>query len=93
MCHQTGWMMWNWLVSCLAVGAAIVCYDGSPLVPTPNILWDLIDKIGLVVNNYALEPECVVDGCGSSLFSPSLTPAASVYYYSRMPPIYEQEAI
>ena len=42
----TGWMMWNWFVSALAVGSAIVCYDGSPLIPTPNILWDLIDKIG-----------------------------------------------
>ncbi|XP_078599537.1 acetoacetyl-CoA synthetase-like [Branchiostoma floridae x Branchiostoma japonicum] len=44
-----GWMMWNWLVSCLAVGAAVVLYDGSPLVPTPNILWDLVDKIGITI--------------------------------------------
>ena len=27
-----GWMMWNWLVSCLAVGATLVLYDGAPLV-------------------------------------------------------------
>ena len=39
-------MMWNWLVSVLAVGAGIVLYDGSPLVPHENILWDLVDKIG-----------------------------------------------
>ena len=25
-----GWMMWNWLVSGLASGAALVLYDGSP---------------------------------------------------------------
>ena len=38
--------MWNWFVSALAVGAAIVCYDGSPFMPTPNVLWDVIDKLG-----------------------------------------------
>src|SRR5690606_25367721 len=28
-----GWMMWNWLVSGLAVGATLVLYDGAPLYP------------------------------------------------------------
>ena len=36
-----GWMMWNWLVSSLAVGATVVLYDGAPLAPAPSILWDL----------------------------------------------------
>ncbi|KAI6659021.1 Acetoacetyl-CoA synthetase [Oopsacas minuta] len=45
----TGWMMWNWLVSALSVGSAIVLYDGSPFVPTPAVLFDLIDKIGITV--------------------------------------------
>ena len=40
--------MWNWLATSLAVGAAIVLYDGSPLVPSPNVLWDLVDKLGYV---------------------------------------------
>jgi acetoacetyl-CoA synthetase len=35
-----GWMMWNWLVSSLAVGATMILYDGAPLVP-PRILWDM----------------------------------------------------
>jgi acetoacetyl-CoA synthetase len=37
-----GWMMWNWLVSALAVGATVVLYDGSP-IPTgaTGILWRL----------------------------------------------------
>ncbi|HWB10605.1 MAG TPA: acetoacetate--CoA ligase [Pirellulales bacterium] len=39
-----GWMMWNWLASGLAVGATIVLYDGSPLEPTPQVLFDLIDR-------------------------------------------------
>ncbi|XP_015754896.1 PREDICTED: acetoacetyl-CoA synthetase-like [Acropora digitifera] len=45
----TGWMMWNWLVSVLAIGASVVLYDGSPLVPTPNVLWDLVDKIRITI--------------------------------------------
>ena len=35
-----GWMMWNWLVSCLASGATIVCYDGNPAHPSPTALLD-----------------------------------------------------
>jgi acetoacetyl-CoA synthetase len=31
-----GWMMWNWLVSALAVGSAVVLYDGSPFHPGPS---------------------------------------------------------
>ena len=46
MSLQTGWMMWNWMVSVLAVGGAIVLYDGSPLVPHVNILWDIVDNVG-----------------------------------------------
>jgi acetoacetyl-CoA synthetase len=36
-----GWMMWNWLVSALAVGCTIVLYDGAPLLRRRPILWDL----------------------------------------------------
>uniref|UniRef100_A0A8C0Y256 Acetoacetyl-CoA synthetase n=1 Tax=Cyprinus carpio carpio TaxID=630221 RepID=A0A8C0Y256_CYPCA len=43
----TGWMMWNWLVSSLAVGASVVLYDGSPLVPSANVLWDLVDRTAI----------------------------------------------
>lgn len=38
-----GWMMWNWLVSVLALGATAVLYDGSPFHPGPERLIDLID--------------------------------------------------
>jgi|CXWL01.1.fsa_nt_gi acetoacetyl-CoA synthetase len=37
-----GWMMWNWLVSGLAVGATLVLYDGAPMpAHDPDILWRL----------------------------------------------------
>lgn len=35
----TGWMMWNYLVSGLAVGATIVLFDGDPAVPDLGELW------------------------------------------------------
>jgi len=44
-----GWMMWNWLVSGLAVGATPVLYDGSPFHPDGEALWDLIDELGIAV--------------------------------------------
>ena len=36
-----GWMMWNWLVSGLAIGATIVLYDGAALLRKRAILWDM----------------------------------------------------
>jgi acetoacetyl-CoA synthetase len=35
------WMMWNWLVSSLAVGATIVLYDGNPNHPDWGRMWKL----------------------------------------------------
>jgi acetoacetyl-CoA synthetase len=43
-----GWMMWNWMVSSLAVGATVVLYDGAPLAP-PRILWDMAEAEGITV--------------------------------------------
>lgn len=40
----TGWMMWNFLVGGLLVGATIVCYDGDPLWPEPRRLWQLAEQ-------------------------------------------------
>jgi len=38
-----GWMMWNWLASCLASEATLLLYDGSPFHPSGNILFDFAD--------------------------------------------------
>jgi acetoacetyl-CoA synthetase len=40
----TGWMMWNYLVSGLAVGATLVLYDGSPGHPDLRQLWRLAEQ-------------------------------------------------
>ncbi|WP_244488016.1 acetoacetate--CoA ligase [Aureimonas sp. Leaf454] len=37
-----GWMMWNWLVSALGVGATLLLYDGSPFHPDGNAIFDYI---------------------------------------------------
>ncbi|MDX2027065.1 MAG: acetoacetate--CoA ligase [Alphaproteobacteria bacterium] len=43
--HTTcGWMMWNWLVSALAVGASLALYDGNPLMRDGNILFDFAQE-------------------------------------------------
>jgi acetoacetyl-CoA synthetase len=36
------WMMWNWQLSSLAVGATVVLYDGNPNYPDPGAMWQLI---------------------------------------------------
>ncbi len=43
----TGWMMWNYLVSGPAVGAAIVLFDGNPAHPDTGALWQLAAETGV----------------------------------------------
>jgi acetoacetyl-CoA synthetase len=44
-----GWMMWNWVVSSLAVGATVVLYDGAPFIANRQVMWDLVDAERLTV--------------------------------------------
>jgi acetoacetyl-CoA synthetase len=44
-----GWMMWNWLISSLAVGATIVLYEGYPFHPGPGALWRLAEDEGITI--------------------------------------------
>ncbi len=44
-----GWMMWNWLVSSLAVGAAVVLFDGNPFHPHPGALWEMAQEENISV--------------------------------------------
>ncbi|MEM9302805.1 MAG: acetoacetate--CoA ligase [Pseudomonadota bacterium] len=44
-----GWMMWNWLVSALAVGSTVVLFDGNPFHPGPEALFDLADEFDVNV--------------------------------------------
>lgn len=65
-----GWMMWNWLVSGLAIGATLVLYDGSPFHPGPERLLDLIDAEG--IHAFGTSPKYL-----AALEQAGLEPAAS----------------
>jgi len=43
----TGWMMWNYLVSGLLVGATIVLFDGDPGYPGLDSLWQMAGETGI----------------------------------------------
>lgn len=43
----TGWMMWNYLVSGLLVGATIVLFDGNPGYPDLGELWRVAGETGM----------------------------------------------
>jgi acetoacetyl-CoA synthetase len=43
----TGWMMWNYLVSGLAVGSTVVLFDGNPAAPDVGELWRLAGEVGI----------------------------------------------
>ncbi len=49
------WMMWNWLLSSLAVGACVLLYDGSPTYPDSGAMWRLVQ-----------DEEVTVFGCSAS---------------------------
>lgn len=44
-----GWMMWNWMVSGLALGATLVLYEGSPIYPHADALLAMIEKYEISV--------------------------------------------
>ena len=44
-----GWMMWNWLVSSLGVGATLVLFDGNPFYPDPGTLWRLAQDENITI--------------------------------------------
>jgi acetoacetyl-CoA synthetase len=44
-----GWMMWNWLVSSLAVGAKLILFDGNPFHPDPGALWKMAQDENMTV--------------------------------------------
>ena len=44
-----GWMMWNWLASVLACQATLLLYDGAPVYPDANVLFDYADAEGMTL--------------------------------------------
>lgn len=54
----TGWMMWNWMLSALALGTTLVLYEGSATYPTPSRLLDVLG-----------ETQTTIFGAGAAYFS------------------------
>jgi acetoacetyl-CoA synthetase len=44
-----GWMMWNWMVSALAVDSSIVLFDGSVAQPDLSTLWQVVEEENVTV--------------------------------------------
>jgi acetoacetyl-CoA synthetase len=49
------WMMWNWLMTSLAVESTVVLYDGSPNYPDWGTMWKLVQ-----------DEEITIFGCSAS---------------------------
>lgn len=51
LCFYTtcGWMMWNWMVSVLALGATLTLYEGAPNYPDASRLFQLINEENITV--------------------------------------------
>lgn len=43
------WMMWNWMVSTLALGATITLYDGSPAYPHVSKMFEVIEQTKVTI--------------------------------------------
>jgi acetoacetyl-CoA synthetase len=41
------WMMWNWATSILSQNATLMQYEGLPLFPKPDVLFDMADACGM----------------------------------------------
>ncbi|MEU0922679.1 acetoacetate--CoA ligase [Streptomyces malaysiensis] len=46
---STGWMMWNYLLAGLLVGASVVTHDGSPRYPAADAQWRVAADTGATV--------------------------------------------
>jgi len=71
-----GWMMWNWLVSGLATGAAIVLYDGSPSHPSLERLWQVAAEAG--ITHFGTSPKFLAANANAGLVPADTADLSSV---------------
>ncbi len=65
-----GWMMWNWLVSALAVEATLMLFDGSPFYPDGNVLFDYAQEANI---HYLGTSAKFIDACNKAGIAPAET--------------------
>lgn len=46
---STSWMVWNYLIGGLQLGATLVLYDGSPTFPDVDAVWRITELVGATV--------------------------------------------
>ena len=64
-----GWMMWNWLVSSLAVGATVLLYDGNPFYPDPYALFQFANDEDMTVFGTSAKYIASIEDAGVKLES------------------------
>ena len=64
-----GWMMWNWVVSSLGVGATVALYEGGPAHPDMNHLWQMAERLGITV--FGTSPK-YLSACEKSALKPGV---------------------
>jgi acetoacetyl-CoA synthetase len=96
----TGWMMWNWLISALAVGATVVIWEGNPCFPEWDSLWEMAEKTKLTlfgtsaaylqaIMNAGCEPGSKFDLSNLRTICSTGSPATDIvfeYVYSKIKP-------
>lgn len=65
-----GWMMWNWQLSALSIGATIITYDGNPFYPEPTRLADIL--VAEQVNIFGTSAK-YIDACASANVKPLIS--------------------
>lgn len=65
-----GWMMWNWLVSGLALEGTLMLFDGSPFQPDGNVLFDYAEQADI---NYLGTSAKFIDACNKAGIEPRKT--------------------
>ncbi len=73
-----GWMMWNWLVSSLALGARVMLYDGSPFYPDPPAMWQMAEDEGISIFGTSASYLAALEKAGVKPKTFDLTPLKAV---------------
>jgi len=63
-------MMWNWLVTGLAVEATLLLFDGSPFYPDGNVVFDFAQASGM---HYLGTSAKFIDACNKAGIAPATT--------------------
>lgn len=63
----TGWMMWNYIQSCLLCEGTLILYDGSPSYPDLNRLWKMADD--LAINHFGISAAFIMS-CAKAGINP-----------------------